>query len=82
MTYSPPKTLVKVLQAVTIVCQKNGCEHAATHLFRNTIITAYCEFHAKLEADRNGIHLPMPSTRAQHADGFSVDSTIKRNSVA
>lgn len=41
-------------------------------LFRSgAIVAGYCDLHARAEADRIGITLPMPVTKALHAGGFS-----------
>ena len=77
MTPYPVETLIKVLQAVTVVCQQNGCETAATHLFQSASIAAYCDYHARLEADRMGIDLPIPVTKApRSASAAALNSSV------
>ncbi len=82
MTHGRVKTHVKVLQTVAILCQRSGCEYAATRLFRNESIAVFCECHAREEADRIGIDLPMPVAKALHAGSFSGASLVKTNSAA
>jgi hypothetical protein len=61
---------VKILGGGTVFCQKDRCEEPATRLFRTDHgpVTAYCESHARAEADRIGIKLPMDDTDVLHAD--------------
>jgi hypothetical protein len=58
------ETEVKVLQGVTIFCQKEKCQQPATYLFRKASgpIVAYCQSHAKREADRIGAKLPLAAS--------------------
>jgi hypothetical protein len=67
---------VELLQTVAILCQRSGCGHAATHLFRSGGISVFCECHAKEKVDLIGIDLPTPATKALHAGGFSGHSTV------
>jgi hypothetical protein len=73
---------VKVLQAVTIVCQKSGCEQPATHLFRSSAVEAYCEPHAREEAGRSGIDLPEIPAKPSQSAGLSSRSAVKTSSAA
>jgi hypothetical protein len=66
----PPRveTRIKILRGATFFCQRSGCGREATHLFRSGTgpITAYCELHAEMEADRIGVDLPMDRDRLIH----------------
>jgi hypothetical protein len=53
------QTQIKMLQAAAMVSQKSECEQPASHIFRGGTVAAYCESHAKQEADRIGIDLPL-----------------------
>ena len=64
MVHGQAETHVKVLQRDTVFCQERCCDKPATHLFRGGTITAYCESHAKAEASRIGIDLPMAVTES------------------
>jgi hypothetical protein len=59
------ETEIKILPGVTVFCQRSGCERGATHLFRSgkASITAYCELHAEVEAERIGVDLSMDKDR-------------------
>jgi len=61
---------VKILRDDTVFCQKDRCQEPATRLFRaaHGPVTAYCESHARAEADRIGIMLPLGETDVLHAD--------------
>jgi hypothetical protein len=52
---------IRVLQGVTIFCQKDRCQQPATRLFRKASgpIIAYCQSHAKGVAERIGVKLPL-----------------------
>jgi hypothetical protein len=56
---------VKALQCEAIICQNDWCQQTATHLFRTSegLIAVYCELHAKAEAQRLGIELPIAVTK-------------------
>ena len=71
MIPSQVETHVKVIQHGTVFCQKSGCEQPATILFRNGTFVAYCESHARVEAVRIGIDLPMDPTKLPPAGAFS-----------
>ena len=71
MLRSQVETHVKVLQHGTVFCQKSGCEQPAAILFGNGTIVAYCESHARAEAVRIGIDLPMYPTKLPPAGAFS-----------
>jgi hypothetical protein len=62
------ETKIKILRGANIFCQSSGCGREATHLFRSGTgpITAYCELHAEMEAERIGIDLPMDRDRLRH----------------
>lgn len=80
MTSSRSETLVNILQTVAILCQENGCKELATYLFRCGNISVYCERHAKQEAGRMGIDLPISEHKPLHASGSSALSVVKTNS--
>jgi hypothetical protein len=72
------ETETKILQGVTVFCQRSGCERAATHLFRSgkASITAYCELHAEVEADRIGIDLSVDKHRFHSSSNLNTKSPI------
>jgi hypothetical protein len=72
------ETHVKVLQLVTVFCQKGTCEKPATHLFRTGTLAAYCKSHANAEAARIGIELPIAGTNMPRTGTFSARSVVDR----
>jgi hypothetical protein len=73
---------VKVIQCGTVFCQKSGCEQLATYLFRSGTIVAYCESHARAEAVRIGIELPIAGTKMPPSGTFSGRFMVGRSGAA
>ena len=82
MVRSQLETHVTVLQHGTVFCQKSGCEGLATHLFRSGTIVAYCESHAKAEAVRIGIELPMGVTKLPPTGAHPGRLVVTRSGAA
>ena len=55
------ETRIKTLRAGAVFCQRDRCQAPAIYLFQtgNSPVIAYCELHAKAEARRLGIELPI-----------------------
>jgi hypothetical protein len=58
------------------------CEQLATYLFRSGAIVAYCESHAKAEAVRIGIELPMAGTKVSPTGIFAGRFVVTRSGAA
>jgi hypothetical protein len=82
MIRSQIDTYVKILRHGSVFCQNSGCEEPATHLFLSETIVAYCESHAKEEAVRIGIELPMAATKLPPAGVFPGSLVVPRSSAA
>jgi hypothetical protein len=76
------ETHVKVIQRGTVFCQMSGCERLATYLFRTGTIVAYCESHARAEAVRIGIELPIAGTKMSPTGTFSGRFIVGRSGAA
>jgi hypothetical protein len=63
---------VKALKCEAILCQKDRCQQTASHLFRTREgrIAVYCEGHAKAEAQRLGIELPIGVPKRLDAESW------------
>jgi hypothetical protein len=69
-------TYVKVLRDAPIFCQRNGCGQPATHVFTSGSVAAYCESHARAEADRIGLGLPVIEAEPANSRYFSRAEVI------